>query len=527
MANSNHRNSTAISIEDRNVEGESGNEGGAAKKGRSKRLTTELAILFLPKWETVFAVSCALAVFLDPVYPYIPVMKEGDDMCYYWDESLMWEFFVLRSALDLFYAMDFVIFWRQRNGNNGKAFRASSEKRETTVKGTILKLLPFLTRAYVALPFPQVIIIAGRYSSFNSFFLLMFFIPAQYILRVYRTYGLLKRCPDMETGIGRWLKAILDFLPFVLAAHLFGALWYNLSLQRELDCWTLACRDKRVGCDISGTGYYFYCGTAVDNATNLNTTHIIASCPLNPPDPTIFDFGIFLYGIQSNMTRSTDLPPKLFQCFWWGVTKSEFYWFKPPDQYLYGGNLFYGFGIYKWHSPILNISQYEGADVTTKISEDNYIVREGEPLDKMLFITQGTAWSYPTSATGSSAIKCLVKGDFYGEELLNWASKLNSFSEFPTSTRIVKAHTKVEAFAIKANSLNIVVSKFWWHFSKRLDHIEDSQLERWQSLAASSIQAKWRRRMQGRAMGVPGKTNISLKSILCCINVKNTNDLMP
>ncbi|KAH0970703.1 hypothetical protein GBA52_022859, partial [Prunus armeniaca] len=144
MANSNHRNSTAISIEDRNVEGESGNEGGAAKKGRSKWLTTELAILFPPKWETVFAVSCALAVFLDPVYPYIPVMKEGDDMCYYWDESLMWEFFVLRSALDLFYAMDIVIFWRQRNGNNAKAFRASSEKRETTVKGTILKLLPFL-----------------------------------------------------------------------------------------------------------------------------------------------------------------------------------------------------------------------------------------------------------------------------------------------------------------------------------------------------------------------------------------------
>ncbi|XP_008242336.2 PREDICTED: cyclic nucleotide-gated ion channel 1-like [Prunus mume] len=623
MANSNHRNSTAISIEDRNVEGESGNEGGAAKKGRSKWP----AILFLPKWETVFAVSCALAVFLDPVYPYIPVMKEGDDMCYYWDESLMWEFFVLRSALDLFYAMDIVIFWCQRNGNNAKAFGASSEKRETTVKGTILKLLPFLPRAYVALPFPQVIIIAGRYSSFNSFFLLMFFIPAQYILRVYRTYGLLKRCPDMETGIGRWLKAILDFLPFVLAAHLFGALWYNLSLQRELDCWTLACRDKRVGCDISGTGYYFYCGTAVDIATNLNTTHIIASCPLNPPDPTIFDFGIFLYGIQSNMTRSTDLPPKLFQCFWWGLRNlssigsnlpTSIYMVEICFTVLVSISGIVLFLIYLntrvqmsqqrsgqlklirkkqmmdpyidlWLSrndlsnsnlrmvimknvhqkleenkevdmenilsllPIIHqrfimcllswnllkrVPMLENMNIhvlkeicehlkLVKYSEDNYIVREGEPLDKMLFITQGTAWSYPTSATGSSAIKCLVKGDFYGEELLNWASKLNSFSEFPTSTRNVKAHTKVEAFAIKANSLNIVVSKFWWHFSKRLDHIEDSQLERWQSLAASSIQANWRRRMQGRAMGVPVKKNISLKSILCCINVKNTNDLMP
>lgn len=245
-----------FSIEDRNVEGESSNEGGAAKKGRSKWPTTELAILFLPKWETVFTVSCALAVFLDPVYPYIPVMK-GDKMCYYWDEDLMWEFFVLRSALDLFYAMDIVIFWRQRNGNNAKAFRAASEKRETTVKGTILKLLPFLTRAYVALPFPQVredafhvcvyihtykslynycvqvIIIAGRYSSFNSFFLLMFFIPAQYILRVYRTYVLLKRCPDMETGIGRWLKAILDFLPFVLAAHVSANLISHIYIRQK------------------------------------------------------------------------------------------------------------------------------------------------------------------------------------------------------------------------------------------------------------------------------------------------------
>ncbi|KAL6274498.1 hypothetical protein ACE6H2_025190 [Prunus campanulata] len=585
MADSNPRYSTAISIEDPNVEGESGNEDG------------------ISKWETVFAVSCTLAVFLDPLYPYIPVMM-GDDMCYYWDLNLMWRFFGLRSALDLFYAMDIVIFWRQQNGNNAKAFRASSKIRGTTFKGTIRKLLPFLPRAYVALPFPQVIIIAGRYSTFNSFFLLMFFIPAQYILRVYRTYGLLKQCPDMETGIGRWLKAILDFLPFVLAAHLFGALWYNLSLQRELDCWTLACRDKTVGCDISETTYYFYCDTATDVVKNLNTTHIIASCPINPPDPTIFDFGIFLYGIQSNMTRSMDLPPKLFQCFWWGLRnlssigsnlQTSIYMVEicftvlvsisgivlfliylntrvqmsqqrsgqlklrqkmqmmnlnlDVDLWLYKNGLYdknLKMVIMKnLHQKVEENKEVDVENILSlvpiihqrrimwllslnllkkvpmlenmnesvlkafcehlklvKYSEDNYIVREGEPVDKMLFITQGTAWSYPTNASGSSEIKCLVKGDFYGVELLNWASKLPSFSEFPNSTRIVKAHTKVEAFAIRANNLNIVVSKFWWHFSKRLGHIEESQLERWQSLAASSVQAKWRRRMQGRARGV-------------------------
>lgn len=127
-----------------------------------------------------------------------------------------------------------------------------------------------------------------------------------------------------------------------------------------------------------------------------------------------------------------------------------------------------------------------------KYSEDNYIVQEGEPLEKMLFITQGTAWSYTSSASGTSAIKCLVKGDFYGDELLNWASRLTPFSAFPNSTKIVKAHTNVEALVIKADNLNSVVSRFWWHFSNRLGHMNESQLERCQHLAASSIQAKWR-----------------------------------
>lgn len=61
----------------------------------------------------------------------------------------------------------------------------------------------------------------------------MFFIPAQYILRVYRTYGLLKQCPDMETGIGRWLKAILDFLPFVLAAHVSAYLISHIYIRQK------------------------------------------------------------------------------------------------------------------------------------------------------------------------------------------------------------------------------------------------------------------------------------------------------
>ncbi|KAL6123088.1 hypothetical protein ACLB2K_075611 [Fragaria x ananassa] len=55
-------------------------------------------------------------------------------------------------------------------------------------------------------------------------------------------------------------------------------------------------------------------------------------------------------------------------------------------------------------------------------NESAYIIREGEPLDTMLLITQGTATTYvhPRESSSSFSIRqrFLRKGDFYGEELL-------------------------------------------------------------------------------------------------------------
>ncbi|CAB4288270.1 unnamed protein product [Prunus armeniaca] len=544
------------------------------------------ATTFLRKWDIVFTISCVFAVFLDPVFPYIPVVDE-DHTCYYSDLYLLWSFVGLRFALDIFYAMDIAIFCRRRICSKPITKKSFDAR-------TILKLLP---RVFRALPIPQVIIAGQSHSISKIYLFLIFFTPAQYILRIHHTYKLLKRCTNIETKIGRWLNAILNFLPFILAAHLYGALWYFLSIQRELDCWLHACHDKRVGCDLGQTAYPFYCGADFNSSKlRLNITRIKASCPINPPDTTIFDFGIFLYALQSKLTRSPSNKRHFLQSFWWGLRNLSSFG-SNLETSLYGVEIFftilvsisgmvlfliylntriqmsqqmsnqlklrqkmqmmnldidlwlYKNGLYDKNLKMVimknlhqKVKENKEVDVENilslvpivhqrrimrllslnslkkvpmlenmnenvlkaicehlqlvKYSEDKYIFREGEPLDKMLFITQGTAWSYPTNASGSSAsaIKCLVKGDFYGEELLNWASKLSSFSEFPNSTRIVKAHTKVEAFAIRANNLNIVVSTFWWHFSKRLGHIEESQLERWQHLAACSIQAKWRRR---------------------------------
>jgi len=58
-------------------------------------------------------------------------------------------------------------------------------------------------------------------------------------------------------------------------------------------------------------------------------------------------------------------------------------------------------------------------------SENSYIFQEGEPLNMMIFITQGSLWCFKTNngengeGTASNP-QCIEKGDFYGEELLKW-----------------------------------------------------------------------------------------------------------
>ncbi|KAL6132180.1 hypothetical protein ACLB2K_070563 [Fragaria x ananassa] len=129
-------------------------------------------------------------------------------------------------------------------------------------------------------------------------------------------------------------------------------------------------------------------------------------------------------------------------------------------------------------------------------TENSYVIRAGEPLDMMLFNNEGIIWTYTTDGSiklGSSITKCLSKGDFYGEELLSWASSYMSFSDLPISTQNVKCHTKVEAFSLMAKDLKAVVSKFWWHFCKALPDLNknNAQLE---ELALSSLRARRRNR---------------------------------
>ncbi|KAK7848018.1 probable cyclic nucleotide-gated ion channel 6 [Quercus suber] len=128
-------------------------------------------------------------------------------------------------------------------------------------------------------------------------------------------------------------------------------------------------------------------------------------------------------------------------------------------------------------------------------TESTYIVREGDPVDQMLFIIRGRLESVTTDGGRSGFFNrsFLKEGDFCGEELLTWALDPKSGANLPSSTRTVKALTEVEAFALIAEELKFVASQFRRLHSRQVQHTFRFYSQQWRTWAACFIQAAWRR----------------------------------
>ncbi|KAF6166254.1 hypothetical protein GIB67_031038 [Kingdonia uniflora] len=122
------------------------------------------------------------------------------------------------------------------------------------------------------------------------------------------------------------------------------------------------------------------------------------------------------------------------------------------------------------------------------------LVREGDPVNEMLFIIRGNLDSFTTNGgrTGFFNSCRIGPGDFCGEELLTWALDPCPNVILPTSTRTVKAIYEVEVFALIAEDLKFVASQFRRLHSKQLRHKFRFYSHQWRTWAACFMQAAWR-----------------------------------
>ncbi|KAH9288087.1 hypothetical protein KI387_032204, partial [Taxus chinensis] len=128
-------------------------------------------------------------------------------------------------------------------------------------------------------------------------------------------------------------------------------------------------------------------------------------------------------------------------------------------------------------------------------TQGTFLVREGDPVNEMLFIIRGHLDSYTTNGGRSGFFNSTIigPGDFCGEELLTWALDPKPCLMLASSTRTVKALVEVEAFALRAEDLKFVASQFRRLHSKQLQHTFRFYSHQWRSWAACFIQAAWRR----------------------------------
>ncbi|ERN05005.1 hypothetical protein AMTR_s00053p00015490 [Amborella trichopoda] len=543
---------------------------------------------FLQTWNKIFVATCVLAVSVDPLFLYIPVISK-DANCLDLDNKLQTTACVLRFFTDIFYVVH--IFFQFRTGFIAPSSRVFGKGILVEDSFAIAKryLAPyFIIDVLAVLPIPQVVIllIIPKLSGavpLNTKNLLRFVILFQYIPRVIRIVPLYKEVIKASGLITEtaWAGAAFNLFLYMLASHILGAFWYLLAIERLDACWRKECAPK--GCLSS-----IYCGT---EQPTQNTSFLNAMCPMSLESTGGFDFGIYSPALSSAIVKSRDFPQKIFYCFWWGLRNlsslgqnlatSTYVWEiafavliaimglvlfallignmqtylqsttvrleemrvkrRDAEQWMSHRMLpeslrerIRTYEQYKWLENrgveedvlIRNLPKDLRRDIKRHLclgllkrvpmfgtmddqlldalcdclkpslfTKGSYIIREGDPVDEMVFIMRGRLETVTTNGgrTGFFNSDFLKEGDFCGEELLTWALDPNSSSNLPSSTRTVKALSEVEAFALMADDLKFVATQFRRLHSKQLRHTFRFYSPQWRTWAACFVQAAWRR----------------------------------
>ncbi|EOX95728.1 hypothetical protein QUC31_005189 [Theobroma cacao] len=548
---------------------------------------------FLQNWNKIFLLSCTIALALDPLFFYIPVM-DGKRKCLNLDEKLEITACVLRTFMDAFYILHIIFQFRTAFiAPSSRVFGRGEliEDRWAIAKRYLSK--NFIIDILAILPFPQMVILIiiptlkGPISLVTKEWL-KYIIFCQYVPRILRIFPLYKevtRTSGLLTETA-WAGAALNLFLYMLASHFVGALWYLISIEREDRCW----RDATP----SGERVALYCEDKSE--INYDLVRLLnTSCPFTNPDditdPKVFNFGIFIDALESGVVETWDFPEKFFYCFWWGLRNLSSLGQNLKTSTFVGEIIFAVFisiaglilfsllignmqkylqstGVrieemrvkrqdaeqwmshrmlpkslrerirryeqYKWQETrgvveetlINNLPKDLKRDIKRHLclallkkvpmfekmderlldamcdrlklalyTDKSYIVREGDPVEEMLFIIRGNLVSTTTNGgrTGFFNAVHLKAGNFCGDDLLTWALDLQSSSNLPISTRTVQALKEVEAFALMADDLKFVASQFRRLHSKQFQHTFKFYSVQWQTWAASFIQAAWRR----------------------------------
>nr|GEV07470.1 protein CNGC15b-like [Tanacetum cinerariifolium] len=267
------------------------------------------------QWNHLFLIAALISLAVDPLFFYLPVV--GEDMCLKEDNTLKITLTLIRSIVDVFYAIKIYVRFRtayvapsSRLLGRGELILDSSSISERYLKGEFW--LDFLA----TLPIPQVMTwfhIVDKSEMMSTKTSVLYFIMLQFFLRLYLTFRLgshISKQAGLVANVA-WVGAAYNLVLFMLAAHVIGSMWYLLAIERQGLCWVQIC-DAETECKHR----YFDC-------VNVNLPLREAWYPTSNVTSICADADNFKYGLVEDAVNysvaSANFLKKYCYCLWWGL----------------------------------------------------------------------------------------------------------------------------------------------------------------------------------------------------------------
>ncbi|KAF5725388.1 hypothetical protein HS088_TW23G00110 [Tripterygium wilfordii] len=142
-------------------------------------------------------------------------------------------------------------------------------------------------------------------------------------------------------------------------------------------------------------------------------------------------------------------------------------------------------------------------------SKDEKIIREGDPVPRMLFIVRGRIKRMQSLSKGVIGTSLLEPGGFLGDELLSWCLRRPFMDRLPASSATFVCTEAGEAFGLDAKHLKYITDHFRYKFAnERLKRTARYYSSNWRTWGAVNIQLSWRRyRMRTRGTVITVREN--------------------
>ncbi|XP_028778316.1 LOW QUALITY PROTEIN: probable cyclic nucleotide-gated ion channel 16 [Neltuma alba] len=279
---------------------------------------------FVDRWNRTFLYASFLALFLDPLYFYFPII--GKESCMKIDLVLGVFITFFRTLNDIFFVFHIVLKFRTAY------FSSHSFGRGDLITDPYLIAIRYLKTDFcfdflACLPLPQIVIwflipAFKDTTAAHANHTLSLMVLLQYIPRFFQIFPLQRRIIKTSGLIAKTALAgsLYNLGFYVLASHVLGAAYYLLAIQRQSQCWREICaKEANATHSPSCSPQFLDCDSLNDPARDAwyQQTYLTVVCDAKN-EGSHFEFGIYADAFTDEVATSRFIE-RYFYCLWWGL----------------------------------------------------------------------------------------------------------------------------------------------------------------------------------------------------------------